>query len=112
MSSQEAKHLKEELEKENARLKKLLADPPKEEAGHRDAQGGEPGKLLSPSRRTKAVESTYRRTSLCLRASGFLSGSSGPTSLSSQRYVSMKIGKDAVLVDRMVTLSQQNPRYG
>ena len=31
---------------------------------------------------------------------------------SSQRYVSAKVGKDAALVERMVTLSRQNPRYG
>ncbi len=31
---------------------------------------------------------------------------------SSQRYVSMKAGKDAALVERMVALSHENPRYG
>ena len=31
---------------------------------------------------------------------------------SSQRYVSMKVGKDAALVERMVALSIENPRYG
>jgi putative transposase len=31
---------------------------------------------------------------------------------SSQRYVSMKVGKDAALVKRMVALSRENPRYG
>ncbi len=31
---------------------------------------------------------------------------------SSQRYVSTKAGKDTALVERMVALSQQNPRYG
>jgi putative transposase len=29
---------------------------------------------------------------------------------SSQRYVSMKVGKDAALVERMVALSTENPR--
>ena len=33
-------------------------------------------------------------------------------SRSSQRYVSMKVGKDAALVKRMVALSTENPRYG
>jgi putative transposase len=31
---------------------------------------------------------------------------------SSQRYVSTKVGKDAALVQRMVALSHENPRYG
>ena len=31
---------------------------------------------------------------------------------SSQRYVSTKVGKDAALVQRMVALCRQNPRYG
>jgi putative transposase len=31
---------------------------------------------------------------------------------SSQRYVSTKAGKDVALVERMVALSRQNPRYG
>ena len=31
---------------------------------------------------------------------------------SSQRYVSVKVGKDAALVERMVTLSTENPPYG
>ena len=31
---------------------------------------------------------------------------------SSQRYVSVKVGKDAALVERMVALSTENPRYG
>lgn len=33
-------------------------------------------------------------------------------SRSSQRYVSMKVGKDAALVKRMVALCAENPRYG
>ena len=31
---------------------------------------------------------------------------------SSQRYVSTKAGKDAALVEKMVVLSRENPRYG
>jgi transposase InsO family protein len=31
---------------------------------------------------------------------------------SSQRHVSTKVGKDAALVERMVVLSRENPRYG
>ena len=33
-------------------------------------------------------------------------------SRSSQRYVSTKVGKDAAMVERMATLSTENPRYG
>lgn len=33
-------------------------------------------------------------------------------SRSSQRYISTKVGRDAALMQRMVTLSRKNPRYG
>ncbi len=33
-------------------------------------------------------------------------------SRSSQRYVSMKVGKDAALAERIVALCTENPRYG
>ena len=48
----QAKKLKE-LEKENVRLKKLLAEA---EAGQGDLKGGRVGKLLSPAKRRRAVE--------------------------------------------------------
>ena len=52
MKASEAKRLKE-LEQENARLKKLVADLALDNA---HAQGDRPGKLLSPARRRRAVE--------------------------------------------------------
>jgi hypothetical protein len=33
-------------------------------------------------------------------------------SRSSQRYVSTKAGKDAAVVERLIGLSTENPRYG
>ena len=50
MQAEEAKRLTQ-LEKENARLKKLLAEAELE----KDAQGVSRGKLLSPERRRRAV---------------------------------------------------------
>ena len=51
MKANDAKRLKE-LEAENARLKKLVAEPG---AGHRHAQGDRRGKLLTPNRKRSAV---------------------------------------------------------
>ena len=50
MRVEQAKRLKE-LEKENARLKKLVADLPRQF----HSQGSRPGKLLSPSKRRKLI---------------------------------------------------------
>src|SRR5215210_1581812 len=77
-------------------------------AGHRHLKGSESGKLLSPARRREAVvhlqktfEVSERRACRVLEQPR-----------SSQRYVSTKAGKDAALVERMVALSRENPRYG
>ena len=51
MKADDAKRLKE-LERENARLKRIVADQVLENAG---AQGGREGKLVSPARRRRAV---------------------------------------------------------
>ena len=59
------KRLKE-LEAENARLKKIVAE---QAVDIRHPEGGESGKLLSPSRRRAAVEHV-RRQPWGLRASG------------------------------------------
>ena len=62
MKANEAKRLKE-LEAENARLKKLVAN---QAAGHRHAQGDLGGKLLTPNRKP----APSRR---CVSGSGYLS---------------------------------------
>ena len=57
MKADRGKRLKE-LENENARLKKIVAD---QAVDIRHPKGGESGKLLSPARRRAAVEHVRRR---------------------------------------------------
>jgi putative transposase len=72
------------------------------------AKGGESGKLLSPARRKRAVEHVQERFELSeRRACRVLE-----QPRSSQRYLGAKAGKDAALLQRMRTLSRENPRYG
>src|SRR5215207_1999435 len=78
-------------------------------SGHLYLKGGEPKKLLSPTRRRAAVEHVRRRLdvseSLACRAIG--------QPRSTQRYVGRpKAEWDRWLVERMVGLSRENPRYG
>ncbi len=72
-------------------------------------QGGEPGKLLSPIRRKAAVEHVRRRLGVSERpACGTAIGQPRPA----QRYAGRKAERDRRLVERMVGLSRENPRYG
>jgi putative transposase len=104
MSTSEAKRLKE-LEKENARLKKLLAE---KELDTRHLKGGEQGKLLSPTRRRAAVEHVGRQLGVSERRACRAIGQPR----SSQRYAGRKAERDRRLAKRMVELSRENPRYG
>src|SRR4051812_21342533 len=80
----------------------------REGAGHRHPKGGEPGKLLSPPGRRAAVEHVRRRVGVSERRACGVIGQPR----SSQRYTSRKADRDRGLVERMVGLSQENPRYG
>src|SRR5829696_9882710 len=87
--------------------------PPQEDrrrpsGGHRHPKGGEPGKLLSPTRRRVAVEHVRRRLGVSERRACRVI--SQPRS--SQRYVVHKAETDRRLAERMVELSRENPRYG
>src|SRR5215211_4309330 len=75
---------------------------------HKYPQGDEPGKLLSPARRRAAVEHVRRKLGVSERRACEAVGQSR----SSQRYVGEKARNDRALVERMVGLSRQNPRYG
>ncbi len=103
MSSSEAKRLKE-LEKENARLKKLVA----EQVLDIDILGGESGKLLSPARRRKAVEHVQKKLNVSERRACRAIGQPRST----QRYVGRQAERDRGLADRIIVLSRGNPRYG
>src|SRR5215208_3979869 len=80
----------------------------REGTGHRHLKGGEPGKLLSPTRRKAAVEHLRRRLGVSERRACSVIGQPR----SSQRYVGRKAQRDCRLAERMVRLSQENPRYG
>lgn len=76
--------------------------------GHKHPKGGEPKKLLSPTRRRAAVEHIRRKLGVYERRACRTIGQPR----SSQRYVGQKARKDRVLAERLVALSQENPRYG
>src|SRR5215208_1587302 len=87
--------------------------PPQEDrcrssCGHRHPKGGESGKLLSPTRRRAAVEHVRRHLGVSVRRAGRVI--SQPRS--SQRYEGRKADRDRALLERMVRLSRENPRYG
>src|SRR5215207_8860063 len=80
----------------------------REGAGHRQPKGGGSGKLLSPTRRKAAVEQVRRRLGVSERRACRVIGQPR----SSQRYAGRKTQRDRALLERMVTLSRENPRYG
>src|SRR5829696_2064499 len=87
--------------------------PPQEDrrragCGHRHPQGGEPKKLLSPSRRRVAVEHVRRHLGVSERRACRVIAQPR----SSQRYESLKADRDRDLLQRTVELSRENPRYG
>ncbi len=104
MKADAMKRLKE-LEKENARLKKIVAD---QAVDIKHPKGGEPKKLLSPTRRRAAVEHVRRKLGVSERRA--CRAIAQPRS--SQRYVAQKARKDWGLAERLVALSRENPRYG
>src|SRR5215207_3197547 len=80
----------------------------REGVGHRHPQGGEQGKLLSPTRRRAAVEHVGRQLGVSERRACRVIGQPR----SSQRYAGRKAERDRRLAKRMVELSRENPRYG
>src|SRR5215213_9618628 len=87
--------------------------PPQEDrrragCGHRHPEGGEPKKLLSPSRRRAAVEHVRRHLGVSERRACRVIAQP----CSSQRYAGQKAERDRRLAERMVELSRENPRYG
>lgn len=79
MKADEAKRLKE-LERENARLKKMVAEQALDRPGH--AQGAEPGKLVSPERRRRAVTVLQSGSGLVNDGPAGWSGSTAPPNAS------------------------------
>ena len=106
MKADDAKRLKE-LERENARLKRIVADQLLENRG---AEGDREGKLVSPSRRREAVAMLRRAASACL--SGGRAGSSASTA-PRQRH---QPRRDRIAMTRCgrgcATLRPAHPRWG
>src|SRR5919112_5030036 len=77
-------------------------------SGYRHPEGGEPGKLLSPDRRRKAVIHVQKTFELSERRACQAIGQPRST----QRYSGKRAGIDEALAFRMSELSRKNPRYG
>src|SRR5215212_2176377 len=84
------------------------ADRRRAGCGHQHPEGGEPKKLLSPSRRRAAVEHVRRHLGVSERRACRVIAQPR----SSQRYEGLKADRDRDLLERMVELSRENPRYG
>src|SRR5215211_6002323 len=84
-------------------------DRSRSSCGHRHPKGGEPKKLLSPTRRRTAVEHVRRHLGVSERRACEAIGQPRST----QRYVGRpKAELDRALVEPMVGLSRANPRSG
>src|SRR5215210_3032605 len=99
----------EALEGIGERERPLEEDRRRSGGRHKHPQGGEPGKLLGPTRRRAAVEHVRRRLGVSERQASCRA--IGPPR-SSQSYMARKAEWDRRLVERMVGLSRENPRYG
>ncbi|NIM90213.1 MAG: IS3 family transposase [Candidatus Aminicenantes bacterium] len=104
MRVDQAKRLKE-LELENARLKKLVADLSLDNAILKEAS---PGKLLSPAKKSRAVSHVCKVLAVSERKACQVLGQPRST----QRHV-RKIPEDEDrLVERVIALASQYDRYG
>src|SRR5215212_5994035 len=105
---------RDELQRGQAPQGARKGEHPPEEAGcragsgHRHPQGSESKKLLSPARRRKAVLHVQKKFELSERRACQIVGQPRST----QRYVDRRAEGDRPLLERMVTLSGENPRYG
>ncbi|MDQ3499203.1 MAG: IS3 family transposase [Actinomycetota bacterium] len=105
MKADATKRLKE-LEKENARLKKIVAEQAVDLSILKEVSRK---KLLSPTRRRAAVGHVRRHLGVSERRACEAIGQPRST----QRYVGRpKAEWERWLVERMVGLSRENPRYG
>ncbi|MDD5089183.1 MAG: IS3 family transposase [bacterium] len=100
----QAKRLKE-LEKENSRLKRLVAELSLEKQVLREVA---PGKLLSPERRRCAAEHAREEYGLSERQACRLLGQWRGT----QRYTPILQSDEDVLTRAIITLASQYGRYG
>jgi putative transposase len=104
MKADDAKRLKE-LEKENARLKLIVAD---KELEVRAAQGGREGKLVSPARRRRAVAMLRDRLGVSERWACRVVGQHRST----QRRELVVAGDDEALRAALRDIAVKRPRWG
>ena len=104
MKAEEAKRLKH-VEEENKRLEEAFG-----RGGTRqgDPQGGPPGKLLSPARRRATVGHVQRQLGVSERRACRALGQCR----SSQRYQPLDDEEEKRLVQEMLALVGEHPRYG
>ena len=106
MKADEAKRLKE-LERENARLKKLVAD---QALDNDDAQGAGRGKLLTPERRRRAV-CRLTGTLRGLRTAGMSRRGPAPLDAHANRVPPRPV-EDASCAGRLREIARAHPRWG
>jgi len=104
MKADDAKRLKD-LERENARLKRIVAD---KELRDRRAPGDQPGKLVGPSGRRRAVEMLQSRLGLSQRRACAIVGQHRST----QRHTPAVPDPDRELCDRLRRFAKRHPRWG
>ncbi|NQY41717.1 MAG: IS3 family transposase [Henriciella sp.] len=104
LKADQAKKLKE-LEKENARLKRLLADAELDKAILKEAAFG---KLLSPSKRRRAVDHVQRRLGVSQRRACRVLGQNRAV----QRHTPITRDDEDALTRRIVELAAVYGRYG
>src|SRR4051812_4711641 len=105
LKAEDAKRLKE-LERENARLKRIVADQLLE---NQALKGDREGKLVSPSRRREAVTMLVERLRVSERRACQITGQHRST----QRHARRRGGeRDDALRDRLRELSAEHPRWG
>ncbi len=96
----------EALEGIGERERPLKEDRRRSGGGHKHPKGGEPGKLLGPTRRRAAVELVRWRLGVSERRACGAIGQPRP----SQRYAARKAERDRRLVKRMVASSPERIR--
>ena len=101
---EQARRMKQ-LEKENARLRRLVTESV---AGEASSEGGGGGKLLSPERRRCAVEHAREQHRLSERRACRLLGQWRGT----QRYITTQRDDEDALTRAIVQLASQYGRYG
>ena len=107
MRTDQAKRLKF-LEKQNLRLKRIVADKELDNQILRETLNLESKKLLSPAKRRKVIDHVCNKIKVSVRRACKALG----ISRSSYNYVPVSNPSDEILITRMVELALEYGRYG